>query len=475
MSQEPAQQPRRSLQTGVLRRWRSLDRWIESRIADDRAGLDDGLMHRFKTDAAAIEDAPVPISAHAALYIVVSLLVIAILWAIFGRIDRIVVAPGKLASSTPSIVLQPFTTSRILRVAVRPGDHVRKGQVLVSFDPAFAAADEASLGQKSHARNLEIARLEAELGDAAQYKPDLSDADGRTQSQLYLQDMGQLRAEMAVRDRRIGEIDAQIKADNEIITGLRRQIEMAQKVVGIRQYLADQKAGAPLEVMNAQSTEIDLENRLKNATGDAGKLSQQRAETESERQTFRDKWRADRSQQLVQARQDLAEASETLGKARKMSDFTQLRAPADGVVLEVADRSEGSVLREAETLVTMVPDGATLYVEANVPSRDVSYVRVGDPVRIKLEAYPFQRFGTVDGVLEVISPDSLPQKQDEHAQLVYRARVRLAGSLAGMAARGIRLRPGLVASAEIKTGKRSIASYVLEPIMRTSDESLREP
>ena len=115
-------------------------------------------------------------------------------------------------------------------------------------------------------------------------------------------------------------------------------------------------------------------------------------------------------------------------------------------------------------------------VEADAPSRDVSYVKVGDAVRVKLETYPFQRFGTVNGVLEVVSADSVPLKQDDtQSQLVYRLQVRIADSLSSLAARGIHIRPGLVASAEVKTGKRSVASYVLNPILRTTDESLREP
>ena len=106
-----------------------------------------------------------------------------------------------------------------------------------------------------------------------------------------------------------------------------------------------------------------------------------------------------------------------------------------------------------------MPDAADLYVEANVPSRDVGYVKVGNKVRVKLEAYPFQRYGTLDGVLEVISADSVSLKQDDQSQLVYRVRVRLVQTPAELAERAIRLRPGLVATAEITTGKRSIASY----------------
>jgi HlyD family secretion protein len=103
-------------------------------------------------------------------------------------------------------------------------------------------------------------------------------------------------------------------------------------------------------------------------------------------------------------------------------------------------------------------------------------VKVGDEVRIKLEAYPFQQFGTVNGVLDVIGADSAPLKRDDaQSQLVYRLQVRITDSLQELEARNIRIRPGLVASAEVKTGKRSIAAYILDPVLRTTDESLREP
>jgi hemolysin D len=475
MKQSPNPAAKDNPPEGFRKHWRSLDRWIDARFGSDEANFDEALVNRFKSDADAIEEARVPLSAHAALYGVLALLAIAILWSILGRIDRIVVAPGKLVTRTPAIVLQPFTTSRILSVPVRAGDHVKKGQLLVSFDPAFAAADETSNAQKAHAGGVEIERLEAELSGEKKFGAGSNDPDRRTQSQIFAQDKAELSAQMSVRDQRINEIDAQIKADNAIIVGLTRQVETARKIVEIRQRLLDQGAGAPLDVMNAQTSEIDLESRLKSTAGDAAKLTQQRAETEFERQTVLQKWRSDKNQQLVQTRQQVADATQTLSKARKMSDLTELRAPIDGVILEIAQRSTGSVLREAETLVTMVPDNSNLYVEANIPARDIGYVKVGQIVRIKLEAYPFQRYGTVDGTLEVVSADALPLKDDKNSQMVYRAQVRLSSAPTELAGRAINLRPGLVASAEIKAGKRSIAAYILSPVLRTVDEGMREP
>lgn len=475
MKQNPRPGAKDKSQEGLRKHWRSLDRWIDARFGSDETNLDEALMHRFKSDADAIEEARVPLSAHAALYGVLVFLVIAILWSILGRVDRIIVAPGKIVTRTPAIILQPFTTSRILAVPVRAGDHVRKGQILVSFDPAFAAADETSNAQKAHRGNIEIERLEAELSGAKAFDAGSNDPDRWTQSQIFAQDRAELSAQMSVRDQRISEIDAQIKADNAIIVGLTRQVETAGKIVEIRQRLLDEGAGAPLDVMNAQTSQIDLESRLKSTEGEVAKLIQQRSETEFERQTVLQKWRSDKNQRLVQARQEVADATQTLNKARKMSDLTELRAPIDGVVLEIAQRSVGSVLREAETLVTMVPDNSNLYVEANIPARDVGYVKVGQRVRVKLEAYPFQRYGTIEGTLDVISADALPLKDGENSQTVYRAQIRLGSAPARLAGRDIDLRPGLVASAEIKAGKRSIAAYILSPVLRTVDEGMREP
>jgi hemolysin D len=456
-------------------RWQKLDRWIDARFGNVESRRDNTVAHGFKSDAVAIEEAPVSIGVHAALYVVLTLLVVAILWSIFGSLDRIVVAQGKIATRTPMIVMQPFTTSRILQVKVKAGDHVRKGQILVLFDPAFAQADQAALEHKVRALTAQVDRLTAEMQGTQFVVLPTDDPERQMQGQIFNQETAQLAAEMSQRDSQVAALNTQIRADNAVIEGLRRQLEMSQKVVAIYQRLLDQKAGAPLDVMRAESSAIDVELRLKNTIGDAKKLSEQRAQVESERQAFLDKWRGDHNQQLVVARQDLSEASQTLNKAKRMSEFTEFRAPVDGTILELADRSTGSVLREAETLVTLVPDNAVLYIEANIQSRDVSYLRVGNTVRVKLESYPFQRYGTLDGRLEVISPDSVPLKQDDQTSLVYRAQVRLTQSPREIAGRGIRLRPGLVATAEIKTGKRSIASYVLNPILRTADEGMKEP
>jgi len=457
-------------------RWKRVDTWIDKSFQDPSTA-DAALARGFKTDATAIEEMPVPMPVHIVLYLVLGLIVIFFVWAMLGSIDRIVVASGKISTRTPLIVMQPFSTSRIAQIRVKAGDHVRKGQVLITFDPSFAKADVATQSQKSDTLTAEAERLEAEMAGGQTFVCTAGNpAECATQSQILAQEIASYRAEMAQRDSRVAAANAAYGAARANVDGLIKQLEMSRKVVDIYKGLVEQKAGAPLDVMKAESSAIQVELQLKNAVSDVRKYAEQRTEIEAERRSFIDKWRSDHNQQLVQARKDLSEAHETLNKANRMEDFTALKSPEDAVVLELADLSVGSVLREAETLITLVPDSAELYVEAKVKTRDISYLKVGNAVRVKLESYPFQRFGTLNGRLDVISPDSVPLKQsDEKSELVYLAQVRLNDSPQELVRRHLILRPGLVATAEIKTGKRSIISYVLNPILRTSDESMREP
>jgi HlyD family secretion protein len=455
--------------------WSWLGLWIERRIGGPSAA-DPSVVHAFKPDAAAIEEAPIPISANSALYVILTLLLVAVLWSIFGTLDRVVVAQGRVVTTQPMIVMQPFTTSRVLGVHVKPGDRVRKDQVLVSFDPAFAAADEATLAQRVRALAAEIDRIDAELSGERSFAAGVdSNPEQRAQAEIFAQRMSQFAAEIAVRDSRQRQVEAQIESDRQNAEGLRRQLELARRVADIRRELLAKDAGSALESMVAEKEAIEAELRLQYVVGNQDKLRQQRAEVLAERQSFIDGWRGALNERLAAAAKEAAEAGETLNKARRMKDFAQLVAPVDGVVLELADISEGSVLREATTLVTLVPADAQLTLEANILSRDVGFVAVGDPVRVKLEAYPFQQYGTLEGHLDLVGPDSVPLTENDRTSVVFPASIDLAATVGNASAQGIRLRPGLVATAEIKTGVRSIASYILDPILRTRDESMREP
>ena len=177
------------------------------------------------------------------------------------------------------------------------------------------------------------------------------------------------------------------------------------------------------------------------------------------------------------------QVAEQLAKAQRKSELVALIAPADAVVLEVAKRSVGSVVREAEPLFTLVPLDAPLEADVQIGAGDVGLLHLGDPARIKLDAFPFQRHGTVPAELSIISEDSFAHDQgeaqtqaaDTSGEAFYRGRLDLGTVNLRNLGPHVRLLPGMTLTAEIVIGRRSVISYLLYPVMKGFDEALREP
>jgi HlyD family secretion protein len=203
----------------------------------------------------------------------------------------------------------------------------------------------------------------------------------------------------------------------------------------------------------------------------------------SERQGFIDDWRRQLLEEVARVRGELARVEEALTKATRLAELTVVTAPADGTVLEVARRSVGSVMREAEPIVSIVPAGAPLIAEVTLRSADIGHARAGDPVVVKIDAFPFQRHGLLTGQLRAIAQESGPPRQGnemaEPGQMaggaVHRAQVTLdPPALTGLP-EGAAPTPGMTVTAEVRVGSRSVLSYFLSPVLRGVRESLREP
>ncbi|HEX2114904.1 MAG TPA: HlyD family type I secretion periplasmic adaptor subunit [Alphaproteobacteria bacterium] len=431
------------------------------------------LLLEFQSDARAIEEGPVPTAARLTLYALLAFVIIAIAWAALSLVDQVVVARGRLITTASNLVVQPLETSIVRSIDVKTGDIVRKGDRLGTLDQTFTEADAEQLRARIDSLGAQVRRLQAELDGQAYKAPANATPDERLQEIIGSKRTQQHDARLDSFDKQIARAEAGIKTKRADQVALNHRLAVAREVETMRGALFAKEVGSRLQQLEAQSVRLQIERDLQLSANEILELQQEIARTRAEREAFIQDWRQKTAEELVSAGRDLDAAERQLDKAKRRNALVDLTAPADAIVLEVAQRSIGSVLREAEPLFTLVPIDVPIEAEVSVDARDIGLVRAGAPVRVKLDAYPFQKHGTLEGMVRTISEDSFTEK--ESAQAFYRARVTLTSTSLRDVQDGYRLIPGMTVAAEIKSGERSVLSYFLYPLIRGLDESIREP
>jgi hemolysin D len=394
------------------------------------------------------------------------------------KIDRVVTASGQLVSLQPTSVVQSFDNAIVTGLEAREGDRVKAGQVLATLDPTFAAADVDQLKVKIESLNAEIARLEAEHAGRDLTVSELPARYAGIQETLWQQRRAQ-------RDQQIQAYDAQIAAANSTVTKYQADMDqyaqrlgVARQIEGMRQQLYQRQDESKMTLLQATDQRLELQRNLDFQKNAIAESQHQREQLVAQRSGFLKQWQAQVDGDLVQKRTERDTAESQLAKATKHSDLVLVRAPVDAVVLQRAKVSEGSVLREATTLYTLMPVNAPLEVEVNIDAHDIGYVQTGDKVTLKLDALNYLQHGTASGTLMVVSQDSFTTAADGSDRPVapyYKGHVRLdSKDLKGMPA-GFRLMPGMTVAADMTVGHRTLLSYLTSGALRTVDEAMREP
>src|SRR6266566_3595989 len=430
----------------------------------------------FQSDARKIDERRPPWVARATLYVLVAVIIIAGIWAAVAKVDRIVVAPGKLVTTASTIVVQPLETSVVRSLDARVGDIVRKGDALATLDPTFSEADAGQLRGKVESLAAQIERLESELDDRP-YEPQSLDDEARLQSTIWIRRVEQNKAKLASFNQQIRHVEAEMATKNADRAALEVRLAVAKELESMRAFLMQKEIGSKVNYLDAKGQRLQVEREMLLAVNTRAELEEELERFKAEKAGYLAEFRQKTAEELVQARRDHDAAAKQLDKAARRNDVTVLTAPEDAIVLEVAQRSVGSVMKEAETLYTLVPLDSPLEAEVSVEGLDVGQVETGAEVRLKLEAWPFQKHGTVSGMVRTVSDDTFTPdpKKDGQQRPYYKARVEVTATDLRDVPRSFRLIPGMAVTAEIKAGERTILSYFLYPLMRGLDESIREP
>jgi hemolysin D len=434
----------------------------------------------FQTDLEEIIEELPPNHMRMTHYFAAALFVVIVVIASLMPVEMVVQGSGQLTSDVPSIVLQPIERAIIRELKVKPGDVVSKGQLLATLDPTFAQADMASLTLQDQTLKAQLGRIEAEISGKPFTLGAVPSANELLQESLFRQRQSQYASRVAAYDQEISRSEAAIATIEGNRAFFNKQLTIAKDVETMRSTLWQSKLASKIQYLEAQSLRLRAERDVQDADDRLSELRHTAESRRAERQAFRDDWRRQLMEDLVAKRTETARLGEALVKAARMRDLVQIIAPEDGVVLEVAKRSVGSVLREAEPLVTLVPSNTPLIADIMIGSADIGYTKIGNEVMVKVDAFPYQRHSAVEGRLSSISeasfsPGSTSDAPPGRGGAFHRARVELVKTQLERMPEGARLTPGMTVQADVKVGSRSVMSYFLNPLRRGLDEALREP
>lgn len=428
----------------------------------------------FLPDALSIRHEKLPRWASCSVLWLAGVFLLALVWAYIGKVDVIVTASGKLVSDHPTIVMKPLERTVIKKVHVAVGDRVQAGDVLVTFDPAFSKADIERLASEVRIYEAQFERLSAEFEDREYVVPANGDMEALWQRSIFLDRKRFYQEKMTFFEKEIQRLDRSSRSLEANLDLQSSRLKKHRDIEGMLSSAIKSQATSKRSLREAELNRMIVEAEISDKQNNLLVLESERQSRMAERDSFSAGWKIETSKEMVKTRELLTTARKEYDKAVQLSSYVELRAPEAAVVHDVAALSIGSAVREAETLITLVPLGGELEVEAEIGAKDIGKVREGDPVRVKVSAFPFQKYGTLDGCVRVLSEDAFTRQTENGmgGNTFYRARIALNMEGNSLAERII---PGMESQSEIQVGERRIIEYLIHPIIKSLDEAIREP
>jgi len=464
-----------------------------ARMADEAA---------FLPAALSLQATPPHPAPRRALWAIMALFTIALLWACIGQVDIVAVAPGRIVVSDGTKLIQPLEASVVKAIHVKDGDKVQAGQVLVELDPTAAQADNSRVSQERSGALSEAWRTQALLTALSAQRERGEQAAPILPAEARQSDNGlsaderelmrsQLDAEWRDTQAQLARLQADIDTRQAELQTVKEQIEKLQATLPIVRKREDdfqtlQAQGFVSQHAGQDRTQARIEMERDLATQRARLVEVKASIAQAERTLAA--WRSEALKLLnerhakadLQARSLQAEGAKT----SQREQLTTLRAPVSGTVQQRAVHTTGGVVTPAQVLMVVVPDAAQVTAEVTLENKDVGFVHLGQEAAIKLETFPFTRYGTVEATVTTITADAVMKEPSVQADkdgkavasggAVFPATLTLAAHAIDVDGKAIRLAPGMNLTAEIKTGKRRIIDYLLSPVQSHVSESLKE-
>ncbi len=423
----------------------------------------------FLPGALSLQATPVHPAPRRAMWVIVALFVCALAWSILGEVDIVAVAPGRIVVSDSTKLIQPLDSGVVKAIRVQDGDHVAQGQVLVELDATSASADARSNEEQLRAQQSEARRSEALLSGlrtgAAPMSPKPEDTE------LLRTEWSDIAAKQAKLDAELQRRRAELSTAQEVLAKLQATVPLARQREADFKALVDQGYVAGHAGQDKTRERIELERDLATQLARVKEAEAAEAETRQEKASYLAETQRTLSDRLAQAKLKAAALEQEATKSEHREKLTQLRAPVSGTVQQLAIHTTGGVVTAAQQLMVIVPDEAQVTAEVAIDNKDIGFVQAGQHAEVKLETFSYTRYGTVPARVQWVTADAV---NDEKRGALFPATLTLMRSAIDIDGKSIRLGPGMNVTAEIKTGRRRVIDYLLDPLKQHASESIRE-
>lgn len=406
---------------------------------------------------------------------ITSLLIMALLWSILGQLDIQANATGKLIVPSYSKVIQSLEAGEIMAIHVQDGQKVKRGDVLISLNPTGVDAEKKELEEQLNFRRLERARLQALLSNDPLQNwaiPEGGSPAKATESYEHLvsewnevvANLKDIDSEMQVNKSTQQARHADITALNKLAMNIRQRLNAYQA-------LLDKQIVPKVEFMTQEKERLDVERSLAQQHSELVVLKAQFQRLKEQRETFLVKVQREYHDKLNDAQINITSLEQRLIRIDEKQRLQTLRAPVSGVVQQLAVHTLGGVVQTAQQLMVIVPENVGLEAEVLVLNKDVGFVMAGQAVEIKVDSFPYTRYGTIIGKVVHVSRDAV---KDEQQGLAFPATIKMERTFITVDGNKTPLQAGMSVVAEIRTGKRRVIDYLLSPLQQYQSEAMKE-
>lgn len=414
-------------------------------------------------------------AAHLLLFTIVAFFVAFVVWAHSVQLDEVTRGNGRVVPSTSVKVIQNLEGGIIREILVKDGTLVAENQVLVRLDQTRFQAEYNQTRQRAWHLRSKIARLMAESETKVPDFPadvmEQAPAVVSSEMDLFRARRDDLDAELSVLRTQLRQREQQIDEARAQVINAGKQVEMTGRELSIVGTMVARGLHPQMEQLRSERAKMDAEATFQMAKLAVDRFESALKEVRLEIDAARQKFRARAVEELAVARIEYNEIAQQLPTLQDRLSRTEVRSPVNGIVNRVLVTTLGGVIQPGASLVEIVPREDTLLIEAQVQPSDIAFLHPGLSARVKITAYDFAVYGALDGRLEHISPDAI---KNPEGPAMYLVQVRTTQN-ALVSDRGeLPIIPGMIAEVDILTGKKTIADYLLQPVLKVTGNAFRE-